>query len=217
MPRSRTTGDWDKAARLLKRLGSIAETNMQLATRRNAIHLRDEIRFTLRTGDPSWPANSPITIARKGSSKPLRDYGDLAASVKDFVVNPHAFFIGVPRGEKNSDGQEIVRIATIHEFGGTIKPKRAKALAIPLSRKASMLSRRHGGVRNIPGLFKLGNSNVLAIPDGTGFESLFILKDKVVIPQRAFIEPSYRRAQPEMKRNWGRAAKAAIKGDQFVG
>ncbi len=60
-------GDWREAVdRDLSRLGVLAVGDVQQ---------------TIRDSGPGWPALSPVTIARKGSSKPLIDTGRLRQSI----------------------------------------------------------------------------------------------------------------------------------------
>jgi phage gpG-like protein len=74
----------------------------------------------------------------KGRDKPLQDKGLLYASIQ---------------GRANDAGVTIgtnVNYAPIHQFGGVIRPKRAKFLAIPLTVEA----KRAGSPRNFPGGFR---------------------------------------------------------------
>lgn len=71
---------------------------------------------------PSLKANSPATIARKGSSKPLINSGTLRAAI-GVIKTEGGAFVGVRRKTgKGSKGKftSIVNLAMIHEKGATI-------------------------------------------------------------------------------------------------
>lgn len=90
-------------------------------------------------------------------------------------------------GVFGSDDAELVKIAGVHEYGMTIKPKKAKMLAIPVSPKAK-------GKRpaDFPTLFNPKGTKVLAIPKGRDdMEVLFVLMHSVTIPERSFIRSGY--------------------------
>lgn len=44
-----------------------------------------DVQTTIRDSGPGWPANAPLTIALKGSSKPLIDTGRLRQSIRHAV------------------------------------------------------------------------------------------------------------------------------------
>lgn len=110
-------GEWEKAINRLANAGEMAERNIERATRRNSITLRDEMKKTINRGVPEWEPLSPKTIARKGSSKPLIDTADMRNSINERVIEPMLAFVGVPRGAKNRKGGDLVRIAAVHVYG----------------------------------------------------------------------------------------------------
>lgn len=65
-----------------------------------------------------WKPLSTLTISmrRKGSSKPLVDTGTLRRSIR-----------GIATGTQAIVGTNL-KYAAIHQFGGTIRPKKAKSL-----------------------------------------------------------------------------------------
>jgi phage gpG-like protein len=85
-------------------------------------------------------------------------------------------------------GGTNVRYAAIHEYGGIIKPKRAKNIAIPIgSRKGS--PRKYNDLSFImPGGTKL-------LIDATG-EAQYVLKPSVKIPKRPYMAPSLEERRP---------------------
>jgi phage gpG-like protein len=76
--------------------------------------------------------------------------------------------------------------ARIHEFGGIIRPVRARALAIPLRKE----------FRNIPPrtldlfVLKRGGKVFLARKNGGKLDILYVLKDQVRIPARPYLRPA---------------------------
>jgi hypothetical protein len=78
-----------------------------------------------------------------------------------------------------SIGGQAVPYARIHEFGGTILPKRGKFLAIPLGPVLTAAGVARGGPRQYPGL-RL-NGRLLVDADGKAF---FLLVRSVRIPAR---------------------------------
>lgn len=96
-------------------------------------------------------------------------------------------------------GSDILTIAGVHEYGATIHPKKAKNLAIPLTKEA----KNAGSPRNIAGL------QFIPIEPGYGYlvrekpkakgkeynpdnyEWLYMLVKSVEIPERSFIRGSY--------------------------
>jgi hypothetical protein len=101
-----------------------------------------------------------------------------------------------------SDNSFYAMIANVHEFGLTIKPKKAKALTIPVNPKA------HGKrASDFPDLFKPYGTNVLAIPKGRGdFEVLFVLMKSVTIPERAFVRSTF----DEQEETWSQFLKRQL-------
>jgi len=145
--------------------------------------------------DPDGKAWKPLAhnrIRNKGDGKPLRDTGLLMASV---TATARA------RGSINelTDTYLVVgtnvEYARLHQEGGTVTPKNAKMLAIPLTREAARLE----GARDFPRpLFVLSTNGkaFLAEPNPKGQTKRgkdrppilhYVLKDKVVIPARPFL------------------------------
>lgn len=90
-----------------------------------------------------------------------------------------------------SDSQ-LVEIATIHEFGGTIKPKNVKWLTIPIVKEAKGKSAREfKDLVFIP----TKNNALLAKVTGKGKDKkvvpYYLLKKEVKIPERSFIRSTF--------------------------
>ena len=197
----------------------LARHNLDRATQRNALTVRDNIRNGIYAGRPQWPPNKPLTIKLKGSSRPLVNHGDLAKAADVKAILPSLYFIGWKRGVKNRDGIEVVNIARIHEYGKTILPKKAKMLAIPATRQAALAARSVTSLRQIEGLFIPRGTRVLAKKDagGDGFEIWFILVHKVVIPARPSISPAIRQSKRRCNRRWENSLRATIEGRIYGG
>ena len=109
------TGDWSKIEDVFNPFRIKSE--LKKATGKAGIYGASEIRRGIRSGAPGGEKFVPLsgyTTARKGSTKPLIDKGDLIGSVSYKVVDDDNVFIGVKKGSE-------VSIAAVHEFGCTIQ------------------------------------------------------------------------------------------------
>ena len=103
----------------------------------------------------------------------------------------NSFSVQVKRGGSGGGAIAVVTsnvpYARIHETGGTITPKRASALAIPLTGAA----RVSGGPRNMAGLFVAKGKRsgaVLALRGGGGgIVPQFALRRSVTLPARHYL------------------------------
>lgn len=119
------TGDWARARRLLTAAPERLKAAIGTAVRQEAHALRNEIVQGLTSqapgGEPLKPP-SPLTIAARqlegfGGTKALIVRGDLRNSIIVFVHGDEAF-IGVSRSARSKDGEPMVDIAKLNEFGG---------------------------------------------------------------------------------------------------
>lgn len=96
----------------------------------------------------------------------------------------------------------------VHEFGATIRPRRARALTIPLNAEA-----RARPARQIRGLFlirsKKGNL-LLVRKTADGVEPFFLLRDEVRIPRRPYVAPTARKFIPIARQRTRAAVAEAI-------
>ncbi len=113
------TDDWRKFERVLANLGNLdmAEIHKRIAARMDT-----NTRMRFRTGTD--PEGAPWRKPKWRKGQPLRDTGVLLKSIHS---KSSSAFAAV--GTNNE-------YAKIHQFGGVIKPKTAKALAIPWSPEA---------------------------------------------------------------------------------
>jgi len=119
-------GDWDLALK-------------DLDDRRFMRALKKELRYALRRIGERFVAlsvkwiqgkkfapNKPATIARKGTSTPLVEHGDLFRSITyDVRANELTLWVGVNRQEKNKKGDDLANIAAFLHEGYSIKVKSA--------------------------------------------------------------------------------------------
>ena len=132
----------------------------------------------------SWAQNAPLTAAIKQGNKPLRDRGQLLASIT-YRTEPGKVIVGT-----NHPAAEI-----LHN-GGTIRPVRSKALAMPagpwvrslmrgtdLSPRV-MLDQLRGSGWSI---WRQGNVIMGQKKGGKQPLPLFILRTAITIPARPFM------------------------------
>ena len=108
------TGDWGKIANLFN--PSALKSAIHKAAERVGNEGRTKVIEGIKSGAPGgvpFKPNNPLTIAMKGSSKPLINHGDLLGSVTYENIDDKHIFIGVKKGQEAS-------IAAVHEFGCTI-------------------------------------------------------------------------------------------------
>ena len=128
------TGDWNKAkAKLNGTLGPRIAMALQQATIRNALFLVREIQRGIRNQAPGGQAFAKLadsTIERKGSSKALIDTGFLIKSITQKIMADKAF-VGLLRGTVNKDGESMVNIGAVMEYGATINHPNGATIIIP--------------------------------------------------------------------------------------
>ena len=102
-------------------------------------------------------------------------------------LNAYSLQIGV-FGE---DDSFIAMLASVHEFGVTIRPKK-QYLTIP----TALAGKRKA--RDIDGLFKPKGKKILATTNKKGeLQVMFYLVEQVVIPERSFIRSTFDEKEPE--------------------
>jgi len=133
------------------------------------------------------PANAPLTRKVKEDKDGKQILKDKGRLINSFThrVGPDYVAIGTS-----------VKYARIHQFGGTITPKRAVKLAIPATRETRRLMRRHGAsVRAAIQSLKASGwriwfreKSIMGVKGRGKPEVLFIRKDAVKIPARPFLK-----------------------------
>jgi len=130
----RRFGQWAKAKQVLgTNLGARLARALRQATVKNAMLLVREIKKGIRSQAPGGQPFVKLagsTIRRKGSSKALIDTGFLLASITQLILGDRAF-VGLLRGTRNKEGDEIVNIGAVMEFGATIQHPNGAVIVIP--------------------------------------------------------------------------------------
>ena len=93
------------------------------ATIKNALLLVREIKRGIvkqAPGGVPFVQLAESTIERKGSSKALIDTGFLLSAITQKIMAEEAF-VGLLRGTVNKDGEQMVNIGAIMEYGATIQ------------------------------------------------------------------------------------------------
>ena len=111
---SELSGDWSRLDQILD--PSRIAAGVKQAAERVGNYGASEVKKGIVSGVPggqTFAPLSPVTVARKGSSKPLVDKGDLVGSITYQVIDANNVFVGVKKGKEHN-------IAAVHEFGCTI-------------------------------------------------------------------------------------------------
>jgi phage gpG-like protein len=102
-------------------------------------------------------------------------------------------------------GSAGVVYAAIHEFGGTIRPLRAKNLAIPTTKEA----RKAGSPRSMTDLKWIpGNGRVSYLVNDDGVQ--YVLVKSVQIPARPYLRPAYKDNKDKIQKAIGSSYSAEI-------
>lgn len=114
------TGGWKKLKVMLSgaEFAKALEKNLNHATALNAAFVRREVRKRIQGG--KYSANAALTVAIKGSSKPLVDNADLMNAVTTVQTDAKTAFIGVLKQAKSKDGEDMINIAAVVHEGVTI-------------------------------------------------------------------------------------------------
>ncbi|HPN93700.1 MAG: hypothetical protein BWY28_02205 [bacterium ADurb.Bin236] len=127
-------GDWNKLERTLKNCAPVKfQIALNKAATKCALLLVREIKKGIVSQSPGGKKFEPLaaaTIERKGSSKALIDTGFLLNAITQKIQGDKAF-VGLLRGTRNKDGDEIVNIGAVMEFGATIQHPNGATIVIP--------------------------------------------------------------------------------------
>lgn len=115
------TGNWGKYARRLDSASRNFDSKMKKSVGKAAVKLSTLVKKNITDGGETagepFEALDPRTIARKGSSAPLIDHGDMRNSVKPTKVDLWGWFVGITGEETGEDGASIAEYAAAHEYG----------------------------------------------------------------------------------------------------
>ena len=105
--------------------------------------------------------------------------------------------------------------APVHEFGGTITPKRTKFLTIPLPAAKTPAGAGRGGARSFPNTFvrrsKAGKLMIFQKIGKKRIIPLFVLTKRVVVPKRPWLLPAVKMSVPRITKAITRRIKEAFK------
>lgn len=107
-----------------------------------------------------------------------------------------------------------VRYAAIHEFGGTIRPVKKKALAIPIGKEFKDRSPSHFNRNKFKLIWPEGSKKGFLI-DKKKDELAYILQPEVKIPARPYLHPGFEKAGPTILRaikNYSRSLRGLPNG-----
>lgn len=158
---------------------------------------------------------APAKLAMAGG-KLIRT--NIRTEVKRFADNPtgalaDSFVVVVGPNKQGTNPLASVTIestkvyAGIHEHGGVIRPKRAKALTIPLTPMARRLPARMWPKGK---LFRLPGTSVLVSKWGRGVRPQFVLKRSVFIRPKRYVSKALHRSQPQLRNLLGLTVKTAL-------
>ncbi len=106
---------------------------LRAATVKNALLLVREIQRGIRSQAPGGVPFAKLaesTIDRKGSSKALIDTGFLVNAITQKIMADKAF-VGLLRGTVNPQGDDVVNIGAVMEYGATIHHPNGTTIIIP--------------------------------------------------------------------------------------
>lgn len=122
-------GNWGQTVRGLRRFkGNTARANRKIVRKAGLIGQKmivENINSGGNLAGKPFQANSSVTIALKGSSKPLIDNGDLLGSIRSEMRSPTTSFAGVLKSHPSG-----VNIGAIME-AGTNRAGRGNSVVIP--------------------------------------------------------------------------------------
>lgn len=114
-------------------LGPRMAAALHAATIKNVLLLVREIQRGIKNQAPGGVPFAKLaesTIDRKGSSKALIDTGFLVNAITQKIMADKAF-VGLLRGTVNAQGEDMVNIGAVMEYGTTIQHPSGATIIIP--------------------------------------------------------------------------------------
>lgn len=145
-----------------------------------------------------------------------KKYGESGLHVRTGALKSSIVALPIEREEHCITGKVVagqkLRYARIQEYGGTIKPKKAKFLAIPLNavKTAAGVARfspREAAAAGYPHTFV--RSGVLFGKQGDQVVPLFALRRSVTLPARPYMRPALEAMRPKIEEGIRAAVAAA--------
>jgi len=174
--------------------------------------LADVVRVSMVETGLVAESKAKLAVTAGGASGLSARSGHLRNSIRHTVERGQ----GGPEMHLSAGGRfggNDVRYARIHELGGTIRPQRAKSLAIPLpaAKTGAGVSGRPGP-RDFPDLQFMPSKNprnvgILATPAGV---PMFVLRRSVTIPARPYLRPALDQSTDGFRARLGAAMARAL-------
>ena len=202
-------------AQLIARIKS----KVTAAVKKSAIELETNIKNRLNLGNSSISSGG---VGSPAGSPPFNKTGTLMRSITyvDKTINPLQPTYRV--------GTNLV-YAGIQEYGGTIRAKKGKFLAIPVGVDGQRAARDcKGNIRSLNlELIRTKNGKLMLVKylvkgqkaakgsksaKGYQYVILFVLKKSVYLPARPYMRPSYAAMKPKIDANIKAAIAEAIAG-----
>lgn len=128
---TKLTGDWDQLSRTLDRAANKFKSHQARAIGRSLKKIERRVLSHLDKQDLKWPELSEAHVQRKAvrrlSPDTLRATNEMYQNITTAQPSAWTGAVGVKRGVKNDEGDEVTDIALIHEQpknDGTVIPAR---------------------------------------------------------------------------------------------
>lgn len=143
-------------------------------------------------------------------SPPAKNTGTLGRSIQIDQTNPDRLLVGTN-----------VVYAKIQEFGGIIRPKKGKALPVPMNLEAKRISAANPqGLRNVPNLVPIKTRSALYLVQivrkgGSKSEryvwgAVWMLKKSVRMPKRPYMAPALAEYRPNATQDYAKGFKTGL-------
>ncbi len=122
---SRLTGKWAKTRRSLDKAAHTSRNALRQTLLREAAKLSSDMKENIVQGGnltgQSFTPNAAKTVAKKKSSKPLIDHGDLLNAIGSHKLGSEKVLVGIP-GDKQTKKKKVSALiaayARLNEYGG---------------------------------------------------------------------------------------------------
>ncbi len=114
------TGDWDGFAKMLAQAGAKFKQNIQDATNQSGRLIQAKVKERINANQVTPPTGEKFREWKEKhgfSTDTLRMSGDLEAAIQYQNKGWNEGFVGVNRNAVGKDGQSLVSIAAVAEFG----------------------------------------------------------------------------------------------------
>lgn len=116
-------GDWEGVIRAFSQLDHNIHHSVKYGMRKAAKRVKDNVIDAIQTGDWPYTPLNPKTIKRKGHGLALYHTGHIVQFIRVFERHK-VVSVGVKRGFRYPDGNEVSNVAAMNEFGTKNIPAR---------------------------------------------------------------------------------------------